>query len=52
LQKAGIRLLEDVISKMKSDPASITLALAKIKLDDFKEITDAIRKRTENVLDK
>ena len=52
LQNAGVRLLEDIIEKMKSDPATITLALAKIRPDDFTEITEALKKRTENVLDK
>ena len=51
LQKAGVWLLEDIIDKMNSDPASITLALAKINPNDFIEITEAIGKRTKNVLD-
>ena len=51
LQKADVWLLEDIVEKMKTEPASITLALARICLDDFVEITEAIAKRTENVLD-
>ncbi len=51
LQKADVWLLEDIMEKMNSDPATITLALAKINPDDFVEITEAIGKRTENVLD-
>ncbi len=51
LQKADVWLLDDIIDKMKSDPASITLALAKIKPEDFIEITEAIAKRSKNVLD-
>ena len=52
LQKIDVWLLEDIIDMMKSDPATITLALAKIKPDDFIEITEALGKRTKNVLDK
>jgi len=51
LQKADVWHLEDIVEKMKSDPATITLALAKINADDFVEITEAIGKRTKNVLD-
>ena len=51
LQKADVWLLEDIVDKMKEDPASITLALARIKHEDFLEITEALKKRTENVLD-
>ena len=51
LQKVDVWLLEDIIEKMNSDPATITLALAKINVDDFTEITEAIGKRTKNVLD-
>ena len=52
LQKADVWLLEDIIEMMNTDPATITLALAKIKHEDFVEITEAIGKRTKNVLDK
>ena len=52
LQKADVWLLEDIIEMMNSDPASITLALAKINPADFVEITEALGKRTKNVLDK
>jgi len=45
-------LLEDIIEMMNYDPATITLALAKINPVDFVEITEAIGKRTKNVLDK
>jgi hypothetical protein len=51
LQKADVWLLEDIIEKMNSDPTAMTLALAKINADDFVEITEAIGKRTKNVLD-
>ena len=51
LQKADVWQLEYIIDKMNSDPATITLALAKINPDDFVEITEAIGKRTKNVLD-
>jgi len=52
LQKADAWLLEDIIEKMNTAPATITLALAKINPVDFVEITEAIGKRTKNVLDK
>ena len=51
LQKADVWLLEDIVDKMNSDPATITLALAKINPVDFIEITEALGKRTKNVLD-
>ena len=51
LQNAGIDHLEDIIEGMKYSPAETSLALAKIKYDDFAEITEAIGKRTKNVLD-
>ena len=51
LQKADVWLLEDIVEKMKTEPAIITLALAKINPNDFNEITEAIGKRTKNVLD-
>jgi len=52
LQKADVWLLEDIVNKMNSDPTTITLALARINPADFVEITEAIKKRTKNVLDK
>ena len=52
LQKADVWLLEDIVEKMNSDPSAVTLALAKINPADFVEITEAIKKRTKNVLDK
>jgi len=52
LQKADMWLLEDIVEKMLSDPTTATLALAQIKPEDFVEITEAIKKRTKNVLDK
>ena len=52
LQKADVWLLEDIIEMMNYDPATITLALAKINPVDFVEITEAIGKRTISVLDK
>ncbi len=51
LQKADVWLLSDVIDMMKTDPATITLALAKIKPEDFTVITEALKERTKNVLD-
>ncbi len=45
LQKADVWRLEDIVDKMNSDPASITLALAKINALDFAEITEAIKKK-------
>ena len=51
LQKADVWLLEDILDKMNSDPTTMTLALAQIKPDDFIEITEALGKRTKNVLD-
>ena len=51
LQKVDVWLLEDIVEKMNLDPATITLALAKINPADFIEITEALGKRTENVLD-
>ena len=52
LQKADVWLLEDIIEKMKSEPTTITLALAKINPVDFAEITNALGKRSKNDLDK
>jgi len=52
LQNAGIEHLEQVVEGMKYEPAKTSLALAKIKYEDFIEITVAIGKRTKNVLDK
>ena len=52
LHKADVWLLEDIVNKMNSDPTTITLALARINPADFVEITEAIKKRTKNVLDK
>ena len=49
LQKADVWLLEDILDKMNSDPTTITLALAQIKPDDFIEITEAIKKKQQNV---
>ena len=46
LQNAGIEHLEEVVEGMKYDPAETSLALAKIKYDDFLVITEAIGKRT------
>ena len=52
LQQSGIWDLEDIISMMDTHPATTTLALAKIKYEDFVAITEAIKERTKNVLDK
>ena len=46
LQKADVWELEDIIEKMKTEPSTISLALAKISAKDFVEITEAIGKRT------
>ena len=51
LQMAGIWDLEDIITMMDSHPATTSLALAKIKPEDFIVITEAIKERTKNVLD-
>ncbi len=52
LQKCDVWLLEDIIDRMRSDPAGMSLALVKIKLADFAVITEEIKNRTKNVLDK
>jgi hypothetical protein len=46
LQNAGIELLKDVVEGMRHNPTNTSLALAKIKYDDFLVITEAIGKRT------
>ena len=46
LQRSGIWDLEDIITMMDSHPATTSLALAKIKPEDFEEITKAIKKLT------
>ena len=51
LQMAGMWDLEDIIEMMDTHPARTTLALAKIKYDDFIVIAEQIKKRTKNVLD-
>jgi len=51
LQMAGIWDLEDIITMMDTHPATTSLALARIKPEDFAEIVAAIKKRTKNVLD-
>jgi hypothetical protein len=50
LQMAGMWDLEDIMEMMDTHPARTTLALAKIKYDDFVVITEEIKKRTKNVL--
>ena len=52
LQQSGIWDLQDIVQMMEFDPARTTLALAKIKYDDFVVITEAMKNRTKNVLDK
>ena len=52
LQQAGMWDLQDIMEMMKTQPASTSLALAKIKYDDFVVITEEIKKRTDNVLDR
>ena len=49
LQQSGIWDLQDIIEMMDTHPATTTLALAKIKYDDFIVITEAIKKKQENV---
>ena len=49
LQQSGIWELQDIIEGMDTDPAIVSLALAKIKPEDFIEITEAIKKKQENV---
>ena len=49
LQMAGIWDLEDIITMMDTHPATVSLALAKIKHEDSIEITKAIKKKQENV---
>ena len=49
LQQSGIWDLKDIIEMMNFDPARTSLALAKIKHEDFIEITKAIKKKQENV---
>ena len=49
LQRSGIWDLQDIIEMMDTHPATTTLALAKIKYEDFVEITEAIKKKQENV---
>lgn len=44
LQKQGVWYVQDIIDRMKADPSGITLALAKIKYEDFVLITKALRK--------
>ena len=44
LQKQGVWYVQDIIDKMKVDPSGITLALAKIKYEDFVLITRALKK--------
>jgi len=46
LQQSGIWDIEDIITMMDTHPATVSLALARIKPDDFKEITEAIKKLT------
>jgi hypothetical protein len=46
LQRSGIWDLEDIITMMDSHPATTSLALARIKPEDFEEITKAIKKLT------
>ena len=44
LQKQGVWHVQDIIDRMKTDPSGITLALAKIKYEDFVLITRALSK--------
>ena len=45
LQQSGIWDLEDIITMMDTHPARVTLALARVKTEDFSVITAAIKKR-------
>ena len=49
LQQSGIWDLEDIIEGMNTEPTTVSLALAKIKYDDFVAITEAIKEKQENV---
>ena len=49
LQQSGIWDLEDIITMMDTHAATTSLALARIKPEDFIEITKAIKKKQENV---
>jgi hypothetical protein len=49
LQQSGIWDLEDIITMMDTHLATVSLALARIKKDDFTEITKAIKKKQKNV---
>ena len=49
LQQSGIWDLEDIIDMMDFDPSRTSLALAKIKYEVFIQITEAIKKKQENV---
>ena len=51
LQKAGIWDISGLLQMMKTRPSSTTLALAKIKEEDFIVIMEAIGKWTKNDLD-
>ena len=51
LQNAGVEYVDDVVEAMQHDPTIVSLALAKIKYEDFLLITEEIGKRTKNVLD-
>ena len=44
LQQSGIWDLEDIITMMDTHPARVTLALARVKAEDFSVITAAIKK--------
>jgi len=46
LQQSGIWDIEDIITMMDTHPATVSLALARIKPLDFEEITKAIKKLT------
>ena len=46
LQRSGIWDLEDIVTMMDTHPATTSLALARIKPEDFEEITKAIKKLT------
>jgi hypothetical protein len=51
LQKAGIWSVSGLLDVMENRPSVATLALARIKEEDFTVIMDAIKERTKNVLD-
>ena len=46
LQQSGVWDIEDIVTMMDTHPATVSLALSRIKIIDFEEITKAIKKLT------